>query len=175
MLSARKTRTIGMLLTLALIAIAVAGAAGCTEQPKTSTTQESTQDQPDMQTASDVPAEATEPMPMEEMGCSNCGDSVVPDTKGTATTEAGVQVVKIGVKDGYYSPNNITVTTGTPVKVIFSGDAKKCLGKPKFPALNKQADFTTTGEATLDLGTLAPGTYKLTCGMGSDGGQIVVQ
>jgi len=85
-------------------------------------------------------------------------------------------VVRITQKDGgYYSPNEITLKAGVPAKLIFSGDAKDCSGKPKIAALNMKADFTQTGEATMDLGTLSPGTYELTCGMDSAGGSVVVQ
>jgi len=41
--------------------------------------------------------------------------------------------------------------------------------------ITQKADFTQTGEATMDLGTLSPGTYDLTCGMDSAGGSLVVQ
>jgi len=62
-----------------------------------------------------------------------------------------------------------------PAKLIFSGEAKDCSGKPKIAELNKQVDFTGTGEATMDLGTLNPGTYQITCGMDNAGGSLVVE
>jgi len=95
--------------------------------------------------------------------------------KGTATMENGVQVVHITMKDGYYSPNEITVKAGIPAKLVFVGEAKDCSGKPKIAALNKQVDFRKSGTATMDLGTLSAGTYKITCGMSSAGGNLVVQ
>lgn len=107
--------------------------------------------------------------------CSNCaGKGMAPTVAGEAATEAGVQVLKIGVKDGYYSPNEFTVKAGMSVKVVFSGKAKGCLANPKFPGLGKKADFTS-GTATLDLGTLKIGVYQFACGMDMVGGKVIVQ
>ncbi len=112
---------------------------------------------------------------MAEMSCPMCNVGAPAVEKGSATEEDGVQVVRITLKDGYYSPNEITLDAGMPAKLIFTGEAKDCSGKPKIEALNKQADFTQTGEATMDLGTLEAGTYPLTCGMSSAGGSVIVQ
>ena len=108
--------------------------------------------------------------------CANCaGKGMAPMVKGTAVDENGVQVIKIGVVNGYYSPNDFMVKAGAPVKVVFTGKAKGCLAKPQFKALGKKADFTTSGTATIDLGTVNAGTYDFACGMGMTGGKIVAQ
>jgi len=112
---------------------------------------------------------------MPKMTCPMCNEGPPAVETGTATEEDGVQVVRVVQKDGYYSPNEITLKAGMPAKLIFTGDSKDCSGKPMIADLNMKADFTETGEATMDLGTLSPGTYKLTCGMGSDGGSLVVE
>ena len=107
--------------------------------------------------------------------CAVCaGKGMAPMVKGEATNENGVQVVRIGVKNGYYSPNMFMVKAGQPVKVVFTGKATDCLAKPMFPSLNKKTDFSA-GSAILDLGTLAPGTYEFACGMKMTGGKIVAQ
>lgn len=112
---------------------------------------------------------------MTGMTCPMCNEGAPAVEKGTATEENGVQVVKVTLKDGYYSPNEITIKAGMPAKLVFSGEAKDCAGKPKIAALSQQVDFTGTGEATMDLGTVEPGTYELTCGMGSAGGNLIVE
>jgi len=112
---------------------------------------------------------------MAEMTCPMCNKGAPAVEKGAATVQDGVQVVNITLKDGYYSPNEITIKAGTPAKLVFTGDAKDCSGKPKIGELSKQADFTQTGEATMDLGAVEAGTYKLTCGMDSPGGSLIVE
>jgi len=113
---------------------------------------------------------------MADMSCAPCATKgKVPAVNGTATVVDGVQVVEIGIKDEAYSPNMFTVKAGMPVKVVFAGAASDCLAKPKFPALKKSVDIGATGKGTIELGTLAAGTYELTCGMGSHGGSITVE
>jgi plastocyanin len=132
-------------------------------------------------TTSEKPAMGAKPMQaasnsqMGDMTCAMCNKGAPTAEKGAATLENGVQVVSIKLKGGYYSPNAITVKAGTPAKLVFTGESKDCSGKPKIAELNKQADFTKTGEATMDLGALSAGTYKITCGMGSAGGNLVVE
>lgn len=108
--------------------------------------------------------------------CYECsGKGTPPSIKGAAMVSNGMQMVDIKVVNGYYSPNIITAKAGVPLKVMFMGKTVDCAGKPKFGSLNKQVNFIKTGSGTIDLGTLAPGTYKFTCGMGSGGGTITVQ
>jgi plastocyanin len=142
------------------LTLMVAAVTGCANQP--------TMEEP-------VSQDQTSEGMMVEMACPMCNEGPPAVETGTATEEDGVQVVRITQKDGYYSPNEITLKAGTPAKLIFTGDAKDCSGKPKIAELNKQADFTQTGEATMDLGTVSSGTYKITCGMDNDGGSIIVQ
>lgn len=108
--------------------------------------------------------------------CYECsGKGTPPVVEGKATIQNGTQVVSITVVNGYYSPNRITVTMGMPVKVVFTGKTKDCAGKPKFASLGKQIDIRSTGSGSIDLGTLASGSYRFTCGMGANAGMIVVR
>jgi hypothetical protein len=108
--------------------------------------------------------------------CSDCaGRGKAPTVKGAAVDESGVQMLKIGVKDGFYTPNEFVVGAGAPVVVVFTGKAKGCLAKPRFNTLGEGGDFTSSGTATVDLGPLKPGTYPLECGMGMTGGTIIVR
>lgn len=108
--------------------------------------------------------------------CGECSKKVMsPMVKGEPVVQAGTQVLKVDLVNGYYSPNRFTVKSGMPVQVVFTGTAKGCLAKPMFKALGKKTDLTATGTGTIDLGTLKPGTYKFTCAMGMNGGMITVQ
>ena len=108
--------------------------------------------------------------------CADCaGEGMAPMVDGTVETKDGVQVIAVGVKDGYYSPNQFTAKTGTPINVVFTGNTKGCLGKPTFKSLGKKANFNDSGTATIELGSLPPGTYEFACGMNMVGGKIVVE
>jgi hypothetical protein len=61
-----------------------------------------------------------------------------------------------------------------PVGATFSGGAKGCLAHPTFKSLGKKADVTT-GSGSVDLGTLKPGVYQFSCGMGVNVGSITVR
>ncbi len=95
--------------------------------------------------------------------------------QGPPILENGVQVISIAVDGGYYVPNTVTASAGTPIKVVFTGKAKGCVAKPTFKSLGKSGDLTGTGKATIDLGTLAPGVYEFTCSMGMNTGTITVE
>lgn len=112
---------------------------------------------------------------MSEMTCPMCNKGAPPVEKGSATIEDGVQVVRITMKDGYYSPNEITIKAGMPAKLIFTGDAKDCSGKPQIADLKAAGDLRETGETTIDLGATEAGTHPITCGMGSPGGNLIVE
>lgn len=105
--------------------------------------------------------------------CLTCDKKKMPaKTVGAAVVANGVQVVNIAIEGGTYVPNTITVKAGMPVKVVFTGKAKGCLAKPTFKSLKMQVNLMSTASGTLDLGSLKPGTYKFTCGMGMNAGTI---
>jgi plastocyanin domain-containing protein len=108
--------------------------------------------------------------------CAQCGGKgAPPKVVGEAVTQDGVQIVNVGIVNGYYSPNAFTVKAGMPVRVVFTGKASGCLANPTFASLGKKVDFADTGSATVDLGTLKPGIYKFTCAMGMNAGTITVK
>jgi len=163
---AGRTALIGLVMALAVMAAALTGCASQTTGAKPATDANAMESGSQGQTGDDT---------MPKMTCPMCNKGAPTAEKGTATEVDGVQVVNITLKDGYYSPNEISIKAGMPAKLVFTGVAKDCSGKPKIAELNMQADFTKTGEATMDLGTVAAGTYKLTCGMESPGGSLTVQ
>jgi hypothetical protein len=108
--------------------------------------------------------------------CGTCdGKGMAKMTSGASVIKDGVQVVAIQIINGYYVPNKITAKAGMPLQETFTGKSKGCVSKPMFKSLGKKADLSTTGAASLDLGTLRPGVYKFTCAMGMNAGSITVQ
>ena len=108
--------------------------------------------------------------------CAECAKKGMPArVRGTATVKGAVQVIDVAIVNGTYEPNVITAQAGLPTQVVFAGKAKGCLAKPTFKSLGKSADVTTSGTATIDLGTLKPGVYTFTCSMGMNAATITVQ
>lgn len=109
------------------------------------------------------------------MTCGACGGNEDPGVvQGDTVSQDGAQLIRVTLKDGRYLPNTWTAKAGTPVRVSFEGTATGCLGHPTFKSLNKKADITKAS-ATVDLGALAPGTYKWSCAMGTNVCTITVQ
>lgn len=170
---------------LAVACAAVIGLAlgGCASASSTTTGSMSTSPSQSTQTQasySKMPmsasASASATMDKSDMDCAPCmSKGKVPAVSGTVKVVDGVQVLEIGIKDNAYSPNTFSAKSGMPIKVVFTGKASDCLAKPTFPKLNKSVDISTTGQGTMELGALQPGTYELTCGMHSHGGNLVVQ
>ena len=128
---------------------------------------------------------ATSPtMPGEEkedpnaQNCISCtAGKMAPVVSGTVKVANGVQVIDVAIKDGTYTPNRFTAKAGMPINVVFTvvgKPATDCLANPTMKSLNKTLNITT-GTKTLELGTVAPGTYEFTCSMGMNVGKIVVQ
>lgn len=108
--------------------------------------------------------------------CYECsGKGKAPVVEGSATMHGATQVVNVSIQNGCYVPNKIAAKAGVPVRVVFTGKTKDCVGKPKFGLLNKQIDIRTTGTGAIDLGVLTAGSYEFSCGMGATGGSIIVQ
>lgn len=123
------------------------------------------------------PASATVKTAASEVQtCGACGGRQAPGTVvGAATMDAGVQVVSVRIENGFYVPNSFTVKSGAPVRAVFTGNATKCVAKPKFASLGKSGDVTATGTSAVELGALSPGQYVFTCAMGSNPGTITVE
>jgi len=121
---------------------------------------------------------ASEAMPMGDPNAQTCavcgGEGPAPQVDGVVEVVDGKQRCEIGVEGGYLSPNTFTVRSGQPVELVFEGSAQGCLAMPKIEALGQKADFKS-GTATMDLGTLEPGTYPITCGMDEPMGSVTVE
>lgn len=109
--------------------------------------------------------------------CASCWkDKGAPSPAVPGETEMvdGVQVVRVGLVDGYYRPNRFKVRAGVRVVAVFTGWAEDCLGQPEFPEVGVKGDLSS-GRAVMDLGKLAPGTYTFTCAMGVNEGRITAE
>ncbi len=127
-------------------------------------------------TATGIPVAVASPSGPPQT-CSSCWvdkGAPAPAFPGEATMEDGVQVLNVGLVDGYYRPNRFTVQAGVPVKVVFTGWAQDCLGQPEFPELGLKGDMSS-GQAVFPLGELEPGAYTFTCSMGVNEGVITAK
>jgi hypothetical protein len=165
-----RSRGVEALLFLAIVAVAavviVAGSMALRASNDTPLVQSSAGAKPVAQTSASAKAQI----------CASCWGDGAPDpqTTGAPVVEDGVQVLKVGLVNGYYQPNHFTVQAGAPVTVIFSGNAEGCLAEPEFPELGLKGDMSG-GSATVALGPLDAGTYTFTCSMGVNEGTITVE
>lgn len=158
------------------MALVVAGASGCSSKAMPAASQGS--GSPAMVgSAMNTPSTAKlTAKQADATKCSACaGEGMAPMVEGSVQNANGVQVVAVGIKNGYYSPNVFVAKAGQPVSVVFTGKATECLAHPTFKTLKKTVDIEKTASGTIDLGTLPPGTYEFGCKMGMVGGKIVVQ
>ncbi len=83
----------------------------------------------------------------------------------TAQASDGVQSVDITV-DGGYSPDQIVVQAGQPVRLNFlRKDPSSCLEQIILPDFNKSLDLPLNQEATIEILPEAAGNYTFHCGM----------
>jgi plastocyanin len=166
-----RSRRVEALLFVAIVAVAlVAVVAG-------SMALRSRNDVPLAQSGASSPSATAQSSPSTKPQiCASCWGDGAPDpqTTGAPVLGDGVQVLKVGLASGYYQPNNFTVQAGTPVTVVFSGNAEGCLAEPEFAELGVKGDMSG-GTATLALGPLKPGKYTFTCSMGVNEGTITVE
>jgi hypothetical protein len=109
-------------------------------------------------------------LPSACVECTNTGTPVV----GEVVIKDGVQVLEVVANGESYSPNMFTVKAGVPVRVSFSGKPYGCFKRPTFKELHKNVDISS-GSGSVDLGSLAPGTYGWASALGIGPGTIVVQ
>ena len=77
------------------------------------------------------------------------------------------QDVRVQALNDGYSPRVVTASAKGPVRLTFSTDrVASCILSTALPTLGKQVILPQTGSKTLDLGTLAPGDYPISCSMG---------
>jgi len=102
------------------------------------------------------------------------GDTATPVAAPPVAAD-GVQRIAIEVYDTAYSPSLVTAKAGVPTELTLRTDGTQgCTRSIVMSSLNIEEVLPETGETAIDLGTLEPGTYRYTCGMGMYGGSIKV-
>ncbi|MEX0899606.1 MAG: cupredoxin domain-containing protein [Gammaproteobacteria bacterium] len=90
--------------------------------------------------------------------------------------DAGTGVVDIIVADGVYTPEQVTVAAGQPLRLRFlRRDPSACAAQVVFAELGVSADLRVGRQTLVSLPPLAPGRYGFTCQMGMYRGQVVVR
>ncbi|MGB3293564.1 MAG: cupredoxin domain-containing protein [Phormidesmis sp.] len=93
----------------------------------------------------------------------------------TAQVTDGVQVVDITV-DGGYSPDQIVVQAGQPVRLTFlRKDPSSCLEQIILPDFKKSMDLPLNQEAAIEILPEKAGNYTFHCGMNMFRGTLTAE
>jgi hypothetical protein len=103
-------------------------------------------------------------------GC--CGLKNLHVSKAAAIG-GGVQRITVDVSRGFFRPDGIQLKAGIPAEITFSR-GKGCIREVRSSDLDFVEDVSS-GPKTVRLKHLAPGTYRLACGMDMVAGKIVVR
>lgn len=91
------------------------------------------------------------------------------------TGSGGVQELAITVQGGY-SPANIVVKQGVPVRLTFRRmETSSCSERVVFPDFNLSRKLPEHEAVTVEFTPDKDGTYSFTCGMGMYKGTLIVQ
>ena len=93
----------------------------------------------------------------------------------TAPASAGVQAIDITV-DGGYSPDQIVVQAGQPVRLNFlRKDPSSCLEQVILPDFNKAIHLPLNQEAAIEILPEKAGSYAFHCGMNMFHGTLIAE
>lgn len=85
----------------------------------------------------------------------------------------GIQRITIEAHDTGYAPSAITARAGVPTELTIRTDnTQGCTRAIVMSSFGVQKVLPATGDTLVDLGSLQPGTYRYTCGMGMYSGSI---
>lgn len=85
----------------------------------------------------------------------------------------GVQRIVIEARATSYSPSSVTARAGVPTEITLRTDnTQGCTRFIVMSSFGVQKALPATGDTVIDVGTLEPGTYRYTCGMGMYSGSI---
>jgi len=88
-------------------------------------------------------------------------------------SEDGVQRIVVTVRDTGYSPAVVRAKASVPTQVTFRTDGTRgCTRSLVVPSLRIGRQLPATGDTTIDLGRLAAGRLRYTCGMGMYSGTV---
>lgn len=92
------------------------------------------------------------------------------------TTNNGIQEVTINISDNGYTPDDIKIKKGIPVKVTLkTNDTLGCARAFVVPSLNIQKNLPKTGEDSFEFTPEKAGKIAFSCSMGMYSGQFVVE
>jgi sulfite exporter TauE/SafE len=99
-------------------------------------------------------------------------------TPATSTPAAGKpgaeQVLYVDAQNDGFSPGTTTAKAGVPTKLVFrTQDVHSCILWIVVPSKGLSQALPSSGETTVDLGTLDPGETRYACSMGMYTGSIV--
>jgi sulfite exporter TauE/SafE len=96
-----------------------------------------------------------------------------PATAETVSVNAGHQIATITARPGSYTPANVAVVAGLPTTLVVRADHDNGCTRA-FVINGQQYILPDTGDTTIDLGVLKPGTLRYRCGMGMYSGQFTI-
>lgn len=96
-------------------------------------------------------------------------------TAALATANGAMAEIVITV-DGGYSPAQIRVAAGAPVRLIFDRkDDSSCSEEVVLPAFNVRRFLPSGQRTSIEVTPAAAGRYEFTCGMGMLRGAIIAE
>jgi len=108
------------------------------------------------------------PYSLQALTASNTVAVPVSNQVSASSTAYGVpQVIHVEATSTAYLPNYITAKSGSDISLVFTTDnVWSCIRATMLPTLDKSAILPQTGSETIELGTLEPGDYPISCSMG---------
>jgi sulfite exporter TauE/SafE len=115
------------------------------------------------------------PVTFDSVRTAVVGTSVSPASTQFAKGADGVVEIPLAIVDTQYVPSTVVVPANTPVRLVV--DRKEdlaCSDQLVITAANVKVDLKPNAVTSVDLPAMAPGTYRMTCGMGMMSGSLVV-
>lgn len=101
------------------------------------------------------------------------GGSVSAPAAPVLPAEDGSQQIVITARSTGYFPSRVAVRAGVPTRLVLRSDRSAgCTRAIVFPSLGVEEYLDGEGDTTVDLGPLAAGKHRFTCGMGMYSGVI---
>ena len=92
-----------------------------------------------------------------------------------ATGAGGMQEVTVVVQGGY-SPSEVRVRRGAPVRIVFDRREKTgCTEEVVFPDFGIRRFLPPEERTAIELAPTAAGSYEFACGMGMFRGKVIVE
>jgi plastocyanin domain-containing protein len=96
-------------------------------------------------------------------------------TTSAAPGAGGMQEVTVVVQGGY-SPGEVRVRQGAPVRIVFDRrETSGCTEEVVFPDFAIHRFLPPERKTAVEIVPPAPGSYEFTCGMGMFRGKVIVE